>query len=121
MNGSTGNTASGAFEKPERPEILLNLTTSRRMLPLVRRIVEEILLTQKRLPRLQAERDHLDRHRHTLTWPERSRRYQLREEIAAAEGQFQQARAELESLGVALVDAEEGRVGFPTLVNGRRS
>jgi hypothetical protein len=121
MNDSTGNTASDTFEKPERPEVLLNLTTARRMLPLVRRVVDEVLHVQQRLSRLQPEQEHLDRHRHTLTWPERARRYQLREEIAASEQQLQQARAELEGLGVTLVQPEEGRVGFPTLVNGRRS
>jgi hypothetical protein len=121
MNGSTGNTASGAFEKPERGETLLSLTTARRMVPLVHRIVEEVLELQQRLTRLQPEQDRLDRERRTLSWPERARRYQLHEEIAAGVQQLQHARAELDGLGVVLVNAEEGWVGFPTVVNGRRA
>jgi hypothetical protein len=121
MNGSTGNTASGAFEKPERGQTLLSLTTARRMVPLVRRIVEEILEVRQRLTRLHPEQDRLDRRRQTLSWPERARRYQVHEEIAAADQELQKARAELEVLGVALVNADAGWVGFPTVVNGRRA
>jgi hypothetical protein len=121
MNGSTGNTASGASEKPGRRETLLNLTTARRMLPLVRQILADLGEARQQLARLQPEQDRLDRQRHTLSWPERSRRYQLREEIAAGESALQQARSELEGLGVVLVNDEEGWVGFPTVVNGRRA
>ena len=121
MNGSTGNTASGAFEKPGRREALLSLSTARRMLPLVGRVVADILHAQEQLLRLYPEQDRLEQRRHTLSWPDRARRYELREEIGAAEQALQAARAELELLGLALVDAEAGWVGFPTMVNGRRS
>jgi hypothetical protein len=121
MNGSTGNTASGAFDKPDRRETLLNLTTARRMLALVRRIVADVSQALEELGRLCPEQERLDQQRRTLSWPERSRRYQLREEITAAEQALQQARSELENLGVVLVDEEAGWVGFPTVVNGRRA
>jgi hypothetical protein len=121
MNGSTGNTASGAFDKPDRRETLLNLTTARRMLALVRRIVADVSQAFEELGRLYPEQERLDVQRRTLSWPERSRRYQLREEITAAEQALQQARSELENLGVVLVDEEAGWVGFPTVVNGRRA
>jgi hypothetical protein len=121
MNGSTGNTASGAFEKPERREKVLSLSTSQRMLTLVRQIVTDIEVAGDRLTQLQPEQDRLDRQRRTLSWPERSRRYQVREEIAAAERQLQEARAELDNLGVVLVDPDTGWVGFPTMVNERRA
>ncbi len=121
MSGSTGNAASGASEKPDRRETLLSLTTSRRMLGLVRGITQDIIATRQRLARLLPEQDRLDRHRRDLSWPERARRYQLHEEIAAAEQFLGQARAELENLGVALLNADAGWVGFPTVVNGRRA
>jgi hypothetical protein len=121
MNGSTGNTASGAYEKPNRREVVLNLSTCRRMLPLIRRIAGDIHNNRRRLEQLQPEQERLDRHRHTLSWPQRSRRYQLREEIAAVEQQLQVAVAELDNLGVVLVDAGPDWVGFPTMVNGRRA
>jgi hypothetical protein len=121
MNGSTGNTASGASEKPDRRETLLTLTTSRRMLPLVRRVVADVGQALEQLGRLYPEQERLDLQRRTLSWPARSRRYQLREEISAGEQALQQARSELENLGVVLVDEEAGWVGFPTVVNGRRA
>jgi hypothetical protein len=121
MNGGAGNTASGAFEKPDRRETLFTLTVARRMVPLVRRIVADVCQNRQRLGLAQPELEVLDRQRHDLRWPERSRRYQLREEVATAEQHLQQALAELEPLGVVLVDADAGRVGFPTIVNGRRA
>ena len=37
------------------------------------------------------------------------------------EARLQEARTELDDLGVALVDGEAGQVGFPTIVNNRRA
>src|SRR2546422_4983525 len=116
MNGSTGN-MSGAPEK--RGEIVLSLSTVQRMLPLVQRIVDDILQNQKALERLSPEQDRLDRQRRSLAWPQRQRRYQLREELSGAEHGLQEAFTELQGLGVALLNPDEGRVGFPTRVNDR--
>ncbi len=117
MNGFTENAASGASEKPDRRDEPLTLETSRRMLPLVRRVVEDILQHRGRLSKLLPEQERLDRDRSTLAWPERLRRYRLREEIAEAEHDLQDTLAELEVLGLELVNPGEGRVGFPTIVN----
>lgn len=119
MNGSKGYPASGASEKPERGDIVLSLRTVQRMLPLIQRIVGDILATQKTVSRLHPEEESLDRHKRTLTWPERQRRYQLKDELANAERDLNNAREELDELGVALLDVELGRVGFPTMVNNR--
>jgi hypothetical protein len=121
MSGSSGNTASGAFEKPDRGDTLLNLTTCRRMLPLVRRIMNDIEMAHREVRRLQPELDRLDRQRRFLSWPERSRRYQVQEEITATDASLQQSLAELESLGLILANPEAGWVGFPTVVNGRKA
>src|SRR5262249_1446517 len=117
MNGSTGNMASGAPE--QGGEIILSLSTVQRMLPLVQRIVEDILRLQKVVNALQPEQERLHRQRRTLSWPERQRRYQLQEEAADSERGLQDAFQELQELGVALLDPETGRVGFPTRVNDR--
>jgi len=117
MSGSTGNMASGAPEK--RGEIILSLSTVQRMLPLVRRIVDDILRHQKTLDELTPEQNRLDRARRSLAWPERQRRYQIHEDFASAEGGLQEAFLELQELGVALLDPEVGRIGFPTRVNDR--
>jgi hypothetical protein len=121
MNGSAGNKASGAPGKPERSETVLSLSTVHRMLPLVQRIVDDILRNQKSLERLVPEQDRLDRKRRSLPWPERQRRYQVREDVTIAERDLQEALTELQILGVSLLDPELGRVGFPTMVNNRRA
>lgn len=121
MNGSTGNTASNAPEPPERRDTVMSLVTARRMLPLVERVVRDVLEYQKTLDRLQPEQERLDRHRRDLVWLERQRRYQVREEVLAAEGHLRGALEELHCLGLALLDGDTGRVGFPTIVNDRRA
>ena len=83
MNSSP-NRASGPAERPRRKDVVFDLTTARRMLPLVRRIVQDIQSSCEQLTRLQPEQDRLDRHRRDLSWPERQRRYAVREEIAAS-------------------------------------
>ncbi len=121
MNGSTGNKAFGASEKPEREDIVLSLSTAQRMLPLVQRIVEDVMRGQHTLVRLQPERDRLFRQRRSLAWPERQRHYQVQEEITAAERGLEEAHEEMQGLGLTLLDSEIGRIGFPTLVNDRRA
>lgn len=118
MNGSTENRAWDAPEKSARREGVLNLGTARKMIPLVARIVTDIVEASQCLVALVPEQAHLDRRRHSLDWTGRSRRYQVREEVLELEARLQTARAELEVLGVALIDPERGRVGLPTVVNG---
>jgi hypothetical protein len=121
MSGFIENTAHNAPDKPGRPEVVLDLATASKMVPLVRGIVADILEHQRHLAALEPELDDLDRQRRTLAWPKRQRRYQVREEIATATQHLQQAFAELEALGVALLDPAKGRVGFPTVVNNRQA
>jgi hypothetical protein len=121
MSGSTENTAHGAPDRPGAGEVTLSLTTVRAMLPLVQRVIADITHYQRELDRLLPEQDRLDRQRRDLTWPERARRYQVREEAKAADRSLQDAHDELAHLGVVLLDVDEGRVGFPTVVNNRRA
>jgi hypothetical protein len=116
---STPNRASNPAGKPRRKEITLDLTTARQMLPLVKSIVADIVTFRQTILRLTPEQDRLDRHRRDLVWQERQRRYQLREEIAAAEKSIAGAVSELSALGVNLSDDESGEVDFPTKINGR--
>lgn len=121
MSGFTGRRASGAPEQSGAEERVLTWGHSSAMLPLVARIARDILGHQELLSRLYSERDHLDRHRHGLSWPERSRRYQVNEEIAGIETSLRDVLTELDGLGLTLLDPAEGLVGFPTLVNDRRA
>jgi hypothetical protein len=120
MNGSTENRAGNAPEKSGR-EAVLNLGTARKMVPLVAHIVGEILDLHHRLRVLEPEQARLDSQRRTLDWPARSRRYQVRDELAHLESKLKAAREELEHLGVTLFDPAKGRVGLPTKVNGHRA
>jgi hypothetical protein len=121
MSGSKGFRTPDASDKPERGETNLSLKTVQRMLPLVQRIVDDILTSQKALQRLHPEEESLDRKRHGLAWPERQRRYQVKEDLAQADGTLHDALIELRDLGLVLLDGEQGRVGFPTMVNNRRA
>lgn len=119
MNGFTEPRASDASEHFGTHERVLTWEDGTAMLPLVGRIAEDVRRHHDRLARLGPERDGLESRRRTLAWPERLRRYQLREELAEAEKELADARAELEVLGVSLLDAHYGLVGFPTVVNDR--
>jgi hypothetical protein len=121
MNGYKGYRASGASENPDRGEFVLSLKTVQRMLPLVQRILEDFLCSQKALERLLPEEDVLDRQKRSLDWPGRQRRYRLKDEVARAESGMLGAREELEALGIVLLDPVLGRVGFPTMVNNRKA
>jgi hypothetical protein len=121
MNGSTENRTSGASEQGGDRDVVLTWTTSHRMLPLVQRIIGDILCHRQSLNRLLPEKARLDKQRRALAWPERARRYQLQEEVAVLELNLVEELAELEVLGVSLIDADHGQVGFPTLVNNRKA
>jgi hypothetical protein len=121
MNGSTENRASDAAERPGGRDVVLMWGTAQRMLPLVQRIVNDIVSLTGRLARMHPQKERLDRRRRTLAWPDRSQRYRLQEDIEHAEQELRQAIAELEDLGVALLTAHEGQVGFPTVVNDQRA
>jgi hypothetical protein len=121
MSESKGDTTSSASEKPERKDVVLTLSTARNMLGLMRLVVGDVLASQQGIDRLQPEHDRLFKNRFRLSWPERSRRYEVEEQLATHDKNLKSALAEMEDLGVALLDPDQGRVGFPTIVNGRRA
>jgi hypothetical protein len=100
---------------------MLTWHVSRAMLPLVGRIAKDVADHHHRLTQLRPELAQLEEYRRELTWPLRSRRYQLEEEIRAVETDYRSAVAELDALGVSVLDPLTGLVGFPTLVNERRA
>jgi hypothetical protein len=119
MSGSREHKTRGASELPSRLEGVVNLATANRMTSLLERIVGDYLKHRRCVAELQSEQERLDRHRRDLSWPERSRRYELSEVVANEEQYLLDSLAELEVLGVALVDEQAGQVGIPTLVNDR--
>ena len=116
---STPNRATNPAGKPRKKASSLDLTTARQMLPLVKSIVTDIVSSRQALAKLTPEQERLERHRRDLVWLERQRRYQLIDEIAAAEKTLNLALSELSGLGINLVDDLAGEVDFPTKINGR--
>jgi hypothetical protein len=116
---NTPNRATNPAGKPRKKNIALDLTTARQMLPLVQSIVSDIVTSRQAINQLTPEQERLERHRRDLVWLERQRRYQLTDEITAAEKTLTNAVSELSDLGVNLVDDEAGEVDFPTKINGR--
>lgn len=116
---NTPNRASNPAGKPRKKDVTLDLTTARKMLPLVQSIVTDIVNSRRAIDSLSPEQERLERHRRDLAWQERQRRYQVADEIAAAEKALASAVGELNGLGVTLIDDEAGEVDFPTKVNGR--
>ena len=121
MSGSRSYPTSDAFEKPERNEVVLSLKTVHKMLPLVQQIAKDVVTAHKAVAQLHPEEAQLDRARHSLDWPGRKRRYEIKEELAKADKQIEIALAELRELGLVLLNEFEGRIGFPTLVNNRKA
>jgi hypothetical protein len=119
MNGFTEHRASEASGAPGPKESLMTWEAGMAMLPLVRRVVADVLACRQRLALLEPERTRLERTRHHLSWPERARRYEIVDEIAEAAHELKRTCAELEGLGVTLLHAKTGMVGFPTIVNNR--
>jgi hypothetical protein len=119
MSGFTENRASDASERSGGDAVVLTWGAAGAMLPLVGRIVADVVRLHERLAQLRGEKDRLDRMRHALAWPDRARRYQLQEEAEAALKGLQEATAELEALGLTLLHSPSGLVGFPTVVNDR--
>jgi hypothetical protein len=116
---NTPNRATNPAGKPRKKDITLDLPTAQQMLPLVKSIVADIVTSRLAITKLTPEQDRLERHRRDLVWLERQRRYQVKDEIAAAEKALSHALTELTGLGVSLVDDEAGAVDFPTKINGR--
>jgi hypothetical protein len=121
MSGFRSYPTSDAPESPEPTEVILSLTTVFKMIPLVQQIAGDIVHSHRVMVTLQPEADRLDRLRRNLDWPERKRRYELKEELAKAEKEREIALSELRELGLAALDEVEGRIGFPTMVNNRRA
>lgn len=116
---NTPNRATNPAGKPRKKDITLDLSTAQQMLPLVRSIVTDIVTSRQAITKLTPEQERLERHRRDLVWLERQRRYQVKDELAAAEKTLTTALTELTGLGLNLVDDEIGEVDFPTKINGR--
>lgn len=119
MSTPSNRATNPAGKPPRRKAVTLDLTTARKMLPLVRGIVADVVDAQTNLTRLTNEREMLDESRLALDWAGRQRRYSVADDIAHAEKALATAVTELTGLGLKLADPAAGAVDFPTRINGR--
>lgn len=120
MSGKS-NRASGRAEKARRRARTLDLPTTRRMLPLVQRIVSDIVRDHGELNRFAFEQEGLDRDKRNLNWTERQRRYTLQGEVTRLQSRLEEERKELDRLGAVLVSPTVGQVAFPTVINDQEA
>lgn len=121
MNGFTEHQESDAAELEHKRDVVFTWEQAQSMLPLINHIVNDLLNTQEQLRSWEKEKADLDRRRHSLDWPARSRRYQLDDEIRRGQKHLKEVCVELQELGVDLIDADLGQVGYPTVVNNRHA
>jgi hypothetical protein len=112
MNGFAEHRASERSGQTRPKETVMTWEAGMAMLPLVQRIVADVVVCRQ-------QRARLERARHQLSWPERARRYEITDEIAGVTRELRTTSAELEGLGVVLLHAKAGLIGFPTIVNNR--
>ena len=121
MSTPKNKKAPNSWVRRRSNEVTLSLTTTRKMLPLIKQIASDIKNGWDRLTKLEAEQVDLDQRRRQLSWPDRSRRYRIAEDISRQQNHLQEAVAELEQLQVVMVDPVLGEVTFPTVMNGRKA
>jgi hypothetical protein len=121
MSGFTENRTPEASDFAGAPARLLTWQAAKAMLPLVGRIADDLITISRRMDALRIERACLADSRRGLSWPQRRRRYQLEEDLESAETERRVLFQELDTLGVAVLNAGRGLVGFPTMVNQRRA
>jgi len=121
MSRPKGKRAAGATPKEREGPVSVSLELSRKMIPLVSKIVAEIHDLYTELTKLETEQVDLDRRRHGLDWPERSRRYHVAEELRKVQHKLGDAVAELEQINVLIVDPVIGEAAFPTTIHGRQA
>jgi len=91
------------------------------MLPLVARIVEDLMASDRQLLLTEEKRNLLYSKKAQLDWKGRSNLYHSQDEIKRLSAHLRFLLVELEQVGLTLLDAERGLIGFPTLVNNRRA
>lgn len=121
MSMPKGKKPTRAAKSRKAPANLFLLSQADTMLPLVTHIAEDIQARWQRLLELEKEQIDLERRRRDLTWPERSRRYAVNDEITSEQNKLRDSVLELEDLNVILVDPVVGETAFPTLVQGRKA
>lgn len=119
MSKPKGKNPARSSQRRSTVRAYLTLAEAEARLPLVRLIAANVQARWTRLARLEREQADLERRRLNLDWPERSRRYEITDEIARERQQLQEEVTELEQVQGILVDPVQGEVAFPAVVQSR--
>lgn len=120
MSATPNRASQPPAGKPKKnKDVQFDLATARKMLPLVKGIVTDIVENQTKLNELVPISEKLERERRALDWAARQKRYAMTDEIASADRAVRAAVGELASLGVDLSVDDPGHVEFPTRINSR--
>ncbi len=111
------------MSEPERATNLVSIELANRMLPLVRQIATDL---QRQFRAVTDLKDRLSRLRRRRRKPTRQSDslyqdevVQFESELAAAQEQLDRYSTELEQLGLVVVDADRGAIGFASRIDGR--
>lgn len=99
-----------------RRRIVFELPVAEQTLPLVRRILADIVESHARLRHLSLRARKLNGSERN--WSKRSESFKAHDQIKVLEKLLDDYKEELNQLGVKLLDKAHGVVGFPTIVNG---
>lgn len=121
MSGFADNQSTGQWGGRSTLGEILTWEESQAMLPLVSRIVKDVIDWTKALDEAEAALGTLPSNKQQMDWDMRSQTYHLKDRLAECGRELRGAFLELETLRLTLLDQEFGVVGFPTLVNNRRA
>ena len=113
-----------AYENDEevgttRAEKVLNLRTVQKMLPYVQSIVSELTDRRRLLTELHPEQGRLERKKRHLPGKNAKLATASRTKSPSRIAASRTSSMSSASLGVVVLDVDEGRIGFPTMVNNR--
>lgn len=108
------------MKAPVQNQRLFSVDEANRMLPLIKRIVSDIVALSEKLDERQFRLDALDREQNRLRFEalDFEEWDRMQQEIDADEDRLEEYIDELVELGVELQDASIGEVDFRTQVNG---
>ena len=121
MSGFADNQSTGQWAGRTTLGEILTWEESQAMLPLVTRIVRDVIDWTRALDEAEAALGVLPTNKQQMEWELRSKVYHLKDRLAECGRELRGAFLELEALRLTLLDQEVGVVGFPTLVNNRRA
>lgn len=108
--------SSRTRQTTRRRRIVFELPVAEQTLPLVRRVLADIVQSQAKLNHLRLK---ISKNRcRNQSWSSKCEGFRAEDQIQKLEQLLAEYKQELTDLGVKLLDGAHGVVGYPTIVNG---